>query len=46
MQVDEIKKEVDSIVDLIINKVIVYAKIWKKERGNSKLSGLCHQGID
>ena len=24
----------------------VYTKIWEEERGNSKLLGLCHQGID
>ena len=24
----------------------VYTKIWKEERGNSKLPRLCHQGID
>ena len=24
----------------------VYTKIWKEERGSSKLLGLCHQGID
>ena len=24
----------------------VYTKIWEGERGNSKLLGLCHQGID
>ena len=24
----------------------VYTKIWKDEHGNSKLLGLCHQGID
>ena len=26
--------------------VSVYTKIWEEERGNSKLLGLCHQGID
>ena len=24
----------------------VYIKIWEEEHGNSKLLGLCHQGID
>ena len=24
----------------------VYTKIWEEERGNLKLLGLCHQGID
>ena len=24
----------------------VYTKIWEEERGNSKLLGLCHQGIE